>query len=311
MPSWRNDRGIPEEWRSYLVPQDYARYGVAEHQVWRDMLEHMETVVTDLERWIHPDYVRGFRQLILPWSSIPKLEDIDEKLAPLGWRTVSVNGYIPSEIYAGLMSRGIFPVSRNLRRSEHIDFSPAPDLAHDLFGHVPMLVSAEHRNFLGRLAGEMARASSHRLDRELYDANRAMAALRSDATAEAAELSRAEARVSAVQADLSRSASELTHLSRMYLWSIEFGLMGSVNDFRMYGAGLLSSPSESRLVASGSARVVPYTLDVIQHDIHFSDPQSRYFVASGYEQLHEELTRYGWRSRRSPKSGSEGTAHAE
>lgn len=305
-----DDRAIPEDWRAYLVPQDYARYGVSEHQVWRDMVDHMESLVTELERWIHPDYVRGFRQLILPWSSIPMLADIDERLAPLGWRTVSVNGYIPAEVYAGLMSRGIFPVSRNLRRPEHIDFSPAPDLAHDLFGHVPMLVSAAHRGFLKRLAGDMARASFHRLDRDLYEANSAMAALRSSATVEASALARAEARVSAVQSELARSPSALTHLARMYLWSIEFGLMGDVDDFRMYGAGLLSSPTESRLVASGRARVVPYTLDVIQHDIHFSDPQSRYFVASGYPELHEELTRYAWRSGRTQTSGSEGTTHA-
>jgi phenylalanine-4-hydroxylase len=82
----------------------------------------------------------------------------------------------------------------------------------------------------------------------------------------------------------------------MYLWSIEFGLMGRADDFKLYGAGLLSSPAESRLVASGKAQVVPYSLDVIQHDIHFSDPQARYFVASGYEALHEELTRYAWRA---------------
>lgn len=308
--SWSGESAIPEDWRSYLVPQDYGRYGRTEHQVWRDMLDHMETLVTDLEQWIHPEYVRGFRQLILPWSSIPMLEDIDEKLAPLGWRTVSVDGYIPAEIYAGLMSRGIFPVSRNLRRPEHIDFSPSPDLAHDLFGHVPMLVSEEHRNFLKRLAGEMARASSHRLDRDLYEANRTMAALRSDANADSEELTRAEGRVSAVQDELSRNPSELTHLARMYLWSIEFGLMGTADDFRMYGAGLLSSPTESQLVAGRRASIVPYSLDVIHHDIRFSDPQSRYFVASGYGELHEELTRYSWRTGRPLKSRSEGKAHA-
>lgn len=304
---------IPSAWQTYLVPQHYDRYGASEQEVWRTMLARMSELVRELQPCLHPDYVRGFRELIVPCKSIPHLKDIDEKLAPLGWRTVSVEGYIPAEVYAGLTARRIFPVSRNLRLREHLDFSPGPDLAHDLFGHIPMLVSAEHRGFFRRLAAVMADAQASYADRELYHANRHMAALRSSraprsrsepARAGASEqraqveqcaeveLSAAEAKVEAVQQEIADQPSSFSELARMYLWSIEFGLMGSTRDFRLFGAGLLSSPSESRFVASGRARVVDYTLEVTHRDINFSDPQRQYFVVPDYGVLHDTLTRY-------------------
>jgi phenylalanine-4-hydroxylase len=165
-------------------------------------------------------------------------------------------------------------------------------MAHDLFGHIPMLISMEHQQFLRRLARSIAVAKANRWDADLYEANRALAGLRCQGGGSAGELRAAEERVAMAQECLKKDPSPLTELSRMYLWSIEFGLMGEPSDFQIYGAGLLSSATELELVCAGRPVLIPYSIDVVDHDICFSDPQARYFVARNYTDLHDVLTRY-------------------
>jgi phenylalanine-4-hydroxylase len=165
-----------------------------------------------------------------------------------------------------------------------------PDLAHDLLGHVPMLVSEQHRQFLRRLARAMALAESNQGDHELYLANLALAELRSMDRPSDTGLSAAQARVARAEGRLQQTPSVLTQLGRLYLWSIEFGLMGSREDFRIYGAGLLSSAAELRSVCLHHAPIRDCSLAVVHLDIHFSDLQTTYFVAADYAQLNQILT---------------------
>lgn len=276
---------VPAAWRRYIVRQRHRDYSQAAHATWQRLRARTAELVHDLNPWLHPAYSEGFRRLILPWATIPTVAEVSESLAEFGWRAVCVDGYLPTRVYAGLLARQVFPVARHIRRAEHLDFSPTPDLAHDLVGHIPMLVSREHGQFLRRLAAAMARAVSNPLDQQLYRANRACAALRCRPHPQRA-LELAEARVARIHRGLVQHPSALTELGRLYLWSIEFGLMGSPSDFRIYGAGLLSSPEETRAVCRRHAPIREISLAAAQRDIRFSDLQSVYFVASDYAHLH-------------------------
>src|SRR5690606_20302081 len=130
--------------------------------------------------FMHPTYIEGMKLLGLPRTHIPRLEEINDRLAPTGWRTVCVDGYVPSSAYAGLMARKIFPVSRQIRRREHIDFAPAPDMVHDILGHLAMLYLPRHREFLRQLSEVMAYATANELDGEFYSASVRMADLKWD-----------------------------------------------------------------------------------------------------------------------------------
>lgn len=295
--------GATARWKRYIVPQRHDDYTRAEHDTWRHLLARAAELVHDLNPWLHPSYIEGFRQLVEPWSKIPCVEDVSAALAAFGCNTVCVDGYIPPDVYAGLIARGTFPVSRVIRKPEHVDFSPAPDLAHDLLGHIPMLISGEYRQFLQRLAGAMAVAAGNALDRQLYRANRAMATLRCRPSCPQPKLSAARQRVEHIQRGLGQAPSMLTQLGRMYLWSIEFGLMGTPREFRIYGAGLLSSVAEIRAVCRGRAPIREFSQAVITRDIHFSDLQSTYFVARDYVHLHNVL------SSLESDQGQEGAVH--
>src|SRR5689334_22281771 len=168
---WR-DR-MPEAFSMHLVDQQHDAYTATDHRVWLDVLERNEWIRSEYGAWVHPAYVEGICALELP-THIPRIEEINEHLAPTGWQTVCVDGYIPTAAYVGLMAARLFPVSRVIRRPEHTDYATAPDMAHDILGHLPMLFSPQHREFLKRLATVMANAVPNGLDGELYAANRRM-----------------------------------------------------------------------------------------------------------------------------------------
>lgn len=282
---------LPHEFRIHLVEQEHARYSASAHQVWSAALARNELLLEERAKWVHPAYLEGLAALELP-DRVPRVDEINDRLAATGWRTVCVDGYIPTSAYVGLMSQSIFPVSRKIRRAEHIDYAPAPDMIHDILGHLPMLFSSEHRAFLRRLAGVMGKAVPNALDEELFVANHRMSELKSEPSSPPAEVAQAEADVRRIHQRLLGEASDLTHLSRMYLWSIEFGLLGTERDFFVHGAALLSSPREFRAICDDGARIFPYSLDVVEREITFSDLQRHYFVAPDFAHLDAVLNDY-------------------
>lgn len=278
----------------YAVPQRWDDYGDAQHRAWCKVLSRTASTIDAWSARVHPDYVAGLHALGLHErpDHVPRIGEINERLEPTGWRVVCVDGYVPSSAYVALMASSVFPMSRRIRHLHHVDYSPEPDLVHDVLGHLPMLFSREHREFVRRLASAMARARSNGLDDALYAANRHIAALKARRLASLPELRAGAERVERVHRAMRCGASELAELGRMYLWSVEFGLMGTVSTPTIAGAALFSATKELASIVEGRALLAPYSLDVVKTDIAFTDIQSSYFVARDFAHLHEVLDDY-------------------
>jgi phenylalanine-4-hydroxylase len=271
--------------------QDYGAYSADAHAVWSEVLARSEEVVARHADRIHPAYVEGLRALQLP-DRVPRIEELNERLQSTGWKTVAVDGYLPATTYALLMAENVFPVSSRIRRREHIDFAPEPDMVHDILGHLPMLFCAEHREYLRELAIYASRAIPNELDTAYHEAVRRTAELKGTKASDPSEVARAEASLGQVYGELSANASEVTCLRRLYIWSIEFGMFGTLEDFTVHGAALMSAPTELNRVLSGAARLEPYSMAATRHENSFSDLLDRYFVASDYRHLHDVLSTY-------------------
>ncbi|MGK3962914.1 hypothetical protein WMF38_01815 [Sorangium sp. So ce118] len=248
-------------------------------------------VLDELRDHIDPAYLSGFARLDLDPLRAPSIQEINRRIEEIGWMATCVDGYVPSRVYAALLARRVFPIAAFMRSEQHIDHAPAPDFVHDVLGHLPMLFCAEYRTYLQRLAHTMNAAEANDDDQRLYEANRRMSTLMSQpAPPEEIALAEASARHAGMAA--SANPSEQTELNRIFLWSIEFGLIGAADELRLFGAALLSSHREARLASSGDAQIRPYSMDVIRHEIEFSSPQCRYYVARDYDVFHDVLTGY-------------------
>jgi phenylalanine-4-hydroxylase len=283
---------LPAQLRRHLVRHDHADYSAQDHHVWELVTARKLQFLERYRRWIHPSYFRGFAELGLASPRVPSLEGLNAVLRGVGWRAVYADGLLPSRAYAELLSLRMTPVIWRVRAPEHVDYAAGPDIIHDTVGHLPMLVCPEYADYVAALARALFLARPTPLDDELARAHRALADLASSAGADERRVARAQARVDEIERELAARPSALTSLGRMFVWTVEFGLLGDPGAFTLYGAGLLSSDREAGAVCDGVTPVIPYSLDVIGTAFDLSNPQKQLFVARDFAQLNATLAEY-------------------
>ncbi|WP_288373773.1 phenylalanine 4-monooxygenase [uncultured Algoriphagus sp.] len=79
-------------------------------------------------------------------------------------------------------------------------------------------------------------------------------------------------------------------LSRIYWFTIEFGLIRENGELRIYGAGILSSKGETKFSLSDEPAHYPYDVKKIMNQEYWKNKfQDKYFVIESYEQLYNSI----------------------
>src|SRR4051812_37610562 len=192
----------------------------------------------------HPAYREGLSQTGISVDRIPRIAEMNERLARFGWGAVCVDGFIPPRAFQEIQARGLLPIAADMRTREHLVYTPAPDIIHEAAGHAPILPEPAYAAYLRRIGEIGKRAFTVPEEDRVFQASYALSEVKEDPNASPASVARVEhdlaAAVSSVPED-----SEASWLSRLYWWTAEYGLVGEVSNYRMYGAGLLSSLGES------------------------------------------------------------------
>jgi phenylalanine-4-hydroxylase len=277
--------GVPPHLRKYVVTQDYAAYTVEDQAVWRFVL--LQTYARHL-RSAHPAYAAGFAAAGISVEEIPRITCMNEQLAACGFQAVCVDGFIPPRAFQSFQARGFLPVAADIRTSRHLTYTPAPDIIHEAAGHAPFLAHREYAHFLRRIGavGEKAFANAH--DREVYEAIFLLSELKEDPSASSVQISRAEACLAALTTQ-AHAPSEAALVARLYWWTVEYGLIGAPHDYRLYGAGLLSSIGEAHFCHDPHVPKLPLTAACIETSYDITQPQPQLFVARDFEHLNEVL----------------------
>ncbi|GEJ59005.1 aromatic amino acid hydroxylase [Anaeromyxobacter diazotrophicus] len=282
-PSERALLRLPPHLRRYVVPQDYEAYTPRDQAVWRCVLRRL---VRHLATRAHPAYLRGLEATGIGTERIPSMDEMNDKLAQLGWAAVSVRGFIPPAVFTELQAMRVLAIAGDIRTHEHLEYTPAPDIVHESAGHAPILADADYAAFLQR-AGEIGfRAIASAEDQEVYEAIRALSIVKEDPAASPEEVAAADRRLAEATA-ARRYVSEATRASRLYWWTAEYGLVGSLSAPRIYGAGLLSSIGESTHCFSPEVEKRPLSADAAEVDYDITRMQPQLFVAEELAQLSE------------------------
>ncbi len=141
----------------FTVAQDWHTYSPEAHDRWRRLYAAQAALA---RRYAAPQFVEGLAKLDCA-DGIPRFEDANAVLGPAtGWSLVAVPGFIPDAVFFAHLAQRRFPVTRWLREEHELDYLVEPDVFHDFFGHVPMLLDPRIADFLelyGK-AGERAMA---------------------------------------------------------------------------------------------------------------------------------------------------------
>lgn len=276
---------VPEHLRQFVVSQDYAAYTVEDQAVWRFVL--LQTYERHL-RTAHPAYAAGFAAAGISVEQIPSLAAMNERLSEHAFQAICVDGFIPPRAFQAFQARGFLPIAADIRTSRHLTYTPAPDIIHEAAGHAPFLAQPDFARYLRRIGvvGEKSFASAH--DRAVYDAIYLLSELKEDPAALDAQISRAEAKVAELT-QLAPALSEAARLARLYWWTVEYGLIGSPQDYRLYGAGLLSSLGEGHFCHDAAVAKLPLGAACVDVAYDITKPQPQLFVARDFDHLSEVL----------------------
>jgi phenylalanine-4-hydroxylase len=278
---------VPAHLRRFVVDQDYSQYTAVDQAVWRFVLlqTHSRLIHT-----AHSAYKEGLAATGISVDRIPSVAEMNDKLSRFGWGAVCVDGFIPPRAFQEFQAHGILPIAGEMRTREHLVYTPAPDIIHEAAGHAPILPDPVFAGFLRRIGDLGRKAFTLPEENRVYRAVYALSEAMEDAAVAPNELGRIETELAAAVAGASE-ASEAARLSRLYWWTAEYGLVGRVDDYKLYGAGLLSSLGESHSCHAPAVAKLPLDEGCmnVPYDITRSQPQL--FVARSFEALHDILDR--------------------
>jgi phenylalanine-4-hydroxylase len=123
----------------WTIDQGWDRYTPAEHAVWKTLFERQTRL---LPGRACDEFVAGMRALPINADAIPDFRRLSDVLGKhTGWQVVAVPGLVPDEVFFEHLAHRRFPAGHFIRKPHELDYLEEPDVFHDVFGHVPMLMN--------------------------------------------------------------------------------------------------------------------------------------------------------------------------
>jgi len=229
--------GAAADW---TIAQDWAAYTAEEHALWDRLFARQAALLPGRAA---PAFLAGLEMLRLGRRGIPDFAEMSDRLqTATGWQVVAVPGLVPDEVFFDHLANRRFVAGRFLRRPEQIDYLEAPDVFHDVFGHVPLLADPVFADYM-QAYGEGGRRAA--------------------------------------------GLGAIARLSRLYWYTVEFGLIRDGDGLRLYGAGIVSSHGESiYAIDDPSPNRLGFDLRrVMRTPYRIDDYQQNYFVIDSFDDL--------------------------
>ncbi|QQQ01480.1 phenylalanine 4-monooxygenase [Lysobacter enzymogenes] len=236
------DKGYVPVYTTAVVEQPWSSYSSDDHAVWAQLFERQQKVLVGRAS---DEFLTAQRAMHMTPDRIPKFDDLNRTLrAHTGWELIGVEGLLPELTFFDHLANRRFPVTWWIRKPEQIDYLSEPDLFHDLFGHVPLLMNPVFADYMQAYGKGGVKA--HGIDPDA-----------------------------------------LVHLTRLYWYTVEFGLIKQADGLRIYGSGIVSSKSESIYsLESNAPNRIGFDLERVMRTRYRIDTfQKTYFVIDSFEQL--------------------------
>jgi phenylalanine-4-hydroxylase len=219
----------------------YPDYSREEQETWRLLYARQERLLPGRAA---DEFLTGLKALALERERIPGLADVSRRLErATGWRIARTPGLLDAHDFFSHLARRIFPCTDYIRGQSELDYTPAPDCFHDIFGHTPMIMHPRFAAFYQK----MGQAALH-----------------------------------------CRDARTEEGLTRIYWFTVEFGLVRNPGGLRIYGNGIISSFAETQFSLTGQAKKRTFVADeVARHPYDIWHLQGELFVVDSFEALEE------------------------
>lgn len=272
---------LPKHLKQFIKPQKYEDYSAIDQAVWRYV---MRKNVNFLKTVAHKSYIEGLQQTGISIDSIPNMYGMNRILKDIGWAAVAVDGFIPPNSFMEFQAYNVLVIASDIRQLEHIEYTPAPDIIHEGAGHAPIIANPEYAEYLRRFGDIGCKAISSAKDYELYEAVRHLSIIKEAPNSDENNIASAEKKVEELQKNMGEP-SEMALIRNLHWWTVEYGLIGTLENPKIYGAGLLSSIGESAWCITDAVEKLPYNISATFKDFDITKPQPQLYVTPDFAYL--------------------------
>ena len=240
----QTDKGYVPVYTTAVVEQPWEEYSADDHVTWGTLYTRQRELLAGRAC---DEFLRAQDAMGMDARAIPRFDQLNEVLgAATGWTLVGVEGLLPELDFFDHLANRRFPVTWWIRLPDQVDYIEEPDLFHDLFGHVPLLMNPMFADYMQAYGAGGVKA--HAIGPEA-----------------------------------------LQNLTRLYWYTVEFGLIRQKDGLRIYGSGIVSSKGESlHSLESAAPTRIGFDLERIMRTRYRIDTfQKTYFVIDSYAQLIE------------------------
>ncbi len=279
---------LPKHLKQYIKPQNYDDYTSINQAVWRYV---MRKNVDYLSRVAHKSYMDGLKKTGISIDHIPNMYGMNRILKEIGWAAVAVDGFIPPSAFMEFQAYNVLVIASDIRQLNHIEYTPAPDIIHEGAGHAPIIANPEYAEYLRRFGEIGCKALSSAKDYELYEAVRHLSIIKEASDTPQEEVDKAEKLIEDLQQNMGEP-SEMALIRNLHWWTVEYGLIGTVEQPKIYGAGLLSSIGESAWCMTDEVKKIPYSSEAAHTSFDITKPQPQLFVTPDFAFLSQVLEEF-------------------
>ncbi|EGV43851.1 aromatic amino acid hydroxylase [Bizionia argentinensis JUB59] len=272
---------LPKHLKQFIKPQNYEDYTPINQAVWRYVMKKCVSYLADVA---HESYLKGLEQTGVGIERIPSMYGMNRILKEIGWAAVSVDGFIPPNAFMEFQANKILVIASDIRQLEHIEYTPAPDIIHESAGHAPIIANPDYAEYLRRLGEIGAKAILSKHDMDVYEAVRELSILKEAEGISQEKITRAEDKIHELQ-NMKVALSEMGQIRNLQWWTVEYGLIGDIDNPKIYGAGLLSSIGESKSCLSNSVKKIPYSIAAAYQEFDITKSQPQLYVTPDFSYL--------------------------
>ena len=279
---------LPKHLKQFIKPQNYQDYSPVNQAVWRYVMRRLLNYLTEVA---HSSYLTGLEKTGVSIQEIPNMYGMNRILKEIGWAAVAVDGFIPPNAFMEFQAYKVLVIASDIRQLENIEYTPAPDIIHESAGHAPIIANPDYAEYLRRLGDIGSKAILSKHDMDLYEAVRKLSILKEAEGISEKEIHTVEMEIHSLQSK-KVELSEMAQMRNLQWWTVEYGLIGDLNNPKIYGAGLLSSIGESISCLKSDVKKIPYTLAAAQQPFDVTKPQPQLYVTPNFPHLMEVLEEF-------------------
>ena len=272
---------LPKHLKQFIKPQNYEDYTPINQAVWRYVMRKSVNYLADVA---HESYLKGLEKTGVSVERIPSMYGMNRILKEIGWAAVAVDGFIPPNAFMEFQANKVLVIASDIRQLENIEYTPAPDIIHESAGHAPIIANPDYAEYLRRLGDIGAKAILSKHDMDVYEAVRELSILKDAVGISQEKIAVAEAKVNELQ-NMKVELSEMGQIRNLQWWTVEYGLIGDIDNPKIYGAGLLSSIGESKSCLSNSVKKIPYSITAAYQEFDITKSQPQLYVSPDFSYL--------------------------